>query len=774
MPTLANIFDAFLGLRELSLSDAGLTLEYARPLPAWGWLLVVIAAFLFAGWSYGRLLGSRQVRICLACLRAGVLVLMAILLSGPQVVRTDERVEPDHVLMLVDRSASLGIADMTDAAGHPRTRDAALRDAVAAVPDAFVESEKRRFAWYGFGGEPRPIGATPSAWPRADAPATPLRTAIDRVLDETAGKPVSAIVLLTDGRSPQATGSDLVQRLQQRAVPVFVVPLGAEKAPLDYAVAQAEAPDRAFVRDIVPVTVRVDRVGGEDDDAQHARVVLRDPATGGVLDEQPLADTEPGEPVRLAGRGEAVGRVTWEVAVIYDPPAGRSAERVTTNNAATVTVELIDRPIRVLYVDGYPRWEYRYLKGMLVREDSIDSSILLLSADRHFGQEGDTPIARLPADPEEMLPFDVIVIGDVPANYFTADQMALMRDQVGVHGAGLLWMGGPRSTPGSYAGSILEALLPMREPAAAQPANATSIAMQPAPAARALSVLQLRGPSSDNDWPTDLPSLRWAQELGALKSAAEPLATAESTGSDGALPLVLRMRYGAGQSLYVATDETWRFRYGRGELYFEQFWLQLVRMLGRQRVQQADDLAVLTLSHRQVNVDDAVVVEVELRAAAAAESRPARIEVTVADLAQADGAAVDRLELLPAPRNESASRPVYRATWRPGTSGALEVRVTEPALASMGLARRLDVIAADDELRRVLPDHARLETLARQTGGQVVALDELDTIAALAPARTRIIPDDVRESLWDSTAALAVVVLLLAMEWVLRRLIRLA
>src|SRR5690606_4567986 len=113
-------------------------------------------------------------------------------------------------------------------------------------------------------------------------------------------------------------------------------------------------------------------------------------------------------------------------------------------------VDMVDRPIRALYVEGYPRWEYRYLKNLLIREKSIESSTMLISADRQFAQEGDVPIARLPRDAQEMAPYDVIIIGDVPGSYFSSTQLALIRDQVAMHGAGLLWIGGGQSTPRTY------------------------------------------------------------------------------------------------------------------------------------------------------------------------------------------------------------------------------------------------------------------------------------------------------------------------------------
>ncbi len=237
--------------------------------------------------------------------------------------------------------------------------------------------------------------------------------------------------------------------------------------------------------------------------------------------------------MRLAGRGTAVGEAQWRVELIYEAPAPADSdaeahrELITRNNQRDFTVELIDRPLRVLYVDGYPRWEYRYLKNLLIREKSIESSTLLLSADRDFAQEGDVPITRLPADAKELEPYDVIIIGDVPADYFTSQQIALLRDHVAVRGAALLWIGGSRNTPSSYAGTPLADLLPMRDPKAVHrlEAHEGQVRLHPTELARRLSVLALRPPpnhdkvnnitpgsadaanhpeADDTDWPREL------------------------------------------------------------------------------------------------------------------------------------------------------------------------------------------------------------------------------------------------------------------------------
>ncbi|MEE9212672.1 MAG: hypothetical protein V3U29_08470 [Phycisphaeraceae bacterium] len=817
-----TLIDEILGLTRISWSDPRTSLGWRVSLPAWAWALIVLTAIAFAGWSYYRLLGSRAARVTLAMVRVLLIVFIAALLAGPMLVLAQERVEPDWLLVLVDRSASMQIAD-TDprelgmdsavfdkAAGVAISRDAALRAGLAYHGDVFGPDQlgkQRQVIWLGFDGTSYPLGAADDPTssvpflPDPSGQATALRTAIEQALQRAIGRPVSGIVLFTDGRSPESTGADLIRRLQQQAVAVFPVPMGSASARLDLAVTDVHYPEKAFVNDTVPVTVWVQQVGqGVGFDPSRVTVSLIDVQAGSLLDEQTLTpDASLDEPIRLTAQSQTIGQVQWRIEVTYDtdPSAARDVpaglrELITENNTARIRLELIDRPIRVLYVDGYPRWEYRYLKNMLMREKSILSSILLLSADRGFAQEGDVPITRLPGDAEEIEPFDVIIVGDVPSSFFSAAQLSLIRDHVGARGAGLLWVGGAYDAPISYETTPLADLLPMRRPGAVGAVDPASgpFAMRPTRLAETLNVLRLRSASADaaDDrsaaaWPVDLPPLSWVQDLGPLKPTAEVLGQWRRDGSAApGIPLVTRMRYGAGQTIYVATDDTWRWRYGRGEFYFEQFWVQLVRMLGRNRLQQAGDRIRLRVP-RSARVHESVVVELVMEDTRVLDLDLRTVAVDVFAGGDEQAGPVERIELWTKQGGSEADASAdplavsrgrsYKAQWRPGTPGSLVLRVVEPGLSELNITRAVEVLRRDDELRQPMPDHARLEALANQTGGQVVRLNELDRLVSLVPNRARRTPNDIREPLWDSSLALVIVVVLLTAEWVCRKVIRL-
>ena len=789
-----SLLDRLLGLRELSWSDpsAGLGFEYA--LPAWVWVLIAAFSLLIAGLSYRRLLGNRVMRIALACVRAVTIVVIAMLLAGPTLVLPQETIERDWLLVMLDRSASMNVRDVMDiATGEAVSREQSLRDALREQAGVFSDENlgrDRRIVWLGFGGSAYTVGSpfVDGGLDEPNAQATQIRTSIEQALRLPSGKPISGIVLMSDGQTPQDTGPELVQRLQQQGVAVFAVPLGAAQPPLDLAIGQADGPQRAFVNDIAPVAVTIDQLGGEPLEPGEIVVTLIDQADGKVLDEKTLDRALPGEPLKLNGRSETVGVARWMIHVEHKPPSGQPPlhELVTDNNVRTIEVEVIDRPIRVLYVEGYPRWEFRYLKNLLIREKSISTSTYLLSADRSFAQEGDVPITRLPNDAKELDDYDVVIIGDVPASYFQAGQLTLLRDHVSAGGAGLIWIGGESHTPRSYAGTPLADLLPMRDPSAVTRFGATLnlFKLEPTRLARSMNVLQLRGigddAPGDEDWPDSLSPLRWVQAPGPLKPTAEVLAEAVMTEDVAAhVPALVLLRYGAGQSLYIGTDEAWRWRYGRGEWYFEQYWVPLIRMLGRARIQSDSDRVRFNVSHRAVSVQQPVVVELELSDASLINRGLPRIDVTVRSSSDPAGAPVDTLTMLPVAENENTSpgavrRSSYRAVWRPTVTGELLLSVTDPALAELGLVQALRVSSADDEMADVRSDHGRLQSLAEQTSGAVVGLDKLGRLTELVPNRARITETDIREPLWASALSLIVLIVLFTLEWAARRVIRLA
>jgi len=357
--------------------------------------------------------------------------------------------------------------------------------------------------------------------------------------------------------------------------------------------------------------------------------------------------------------------------------------------------------------------------------------------------------------------------------------LEMIRDHVSQRGAGLLWIAGEHSTPDSYTGTVLADLLPIRGSLNLAPIGAP-VTVQPTDIARRLGILQLvTGASADDiGWPRELADpatgwsrLFWAQRLepGRLKPTAQVLAETVQQFNGVHLPLVVHMRYGSGQTIYVATDEIWRWRFGRGELLPEQFWVQMIRMLGRETLALTGKPAVLTADPRRVAVHQPIRIVLRVLDAQLAQQSPGGRESVTAVLESADGRPIAEITL----RRVDGTEDQFAATYLPAETGELRLRIDDPDLRLFNLESNVEVFRPDDEMRRPETDHALLRNLATETGGDIVVPEQVSTIAARLPNRSVTTVNPLTESIWDTPLALALLFGLLTLEWIGRKLIRL-
>ena len=618
------------------------------------WNLVLLAlGVAIVWWAYRRDGRGRGWRIGLGGLRLAVLVVLLVLLNRPTLSLERVRTEASVVAVLVDASASMSVGDV----GEERVArlDAAKSLAASAVERLRAEHDVRVFAV-----DATATAADDLAGVEATGGRTSLAAAVDDALRQLRGQNLAGVVLLSDGRDSE-TGVGAGTELRQSGVTLSAVAIGAAGEPANVTVESVSAEPTVFAGDVLNVVARV-RARGLDDggpvtvrllDAAGEAIAGADgrpiEATFGPADEE-VAEVELQWPT---GEPESVA-----LTVAAEPPEGVD-ETDLNDNRRVLRVDVLEANIRVLYVDGYPRWEYRYLKNRLIRDETIDASILLTSADPNFAQEGNTPIRRFPTTAEELAAYDVVLFGDVSPRQFGDGQLELVREFVGDRGGGFGMVAGPRSGPWAWTGTAIEALLPVDVVAEPSQGIGTS-GYRPVvtDAGRQTGIFRFYADLEANKAFLDngIRELFWfADGVRAKAGVGDVLAEhPDEVAPDGRpAPLLVAGRYGAGRTLFNAIDESWRWRYYTGESVFDTFWVQQLRYLARGR-KLGERRAALTVSRPTYEVGERVAVELRVLDPRLAGQLPDRVE---ADVAAADGNPVG---VVPLVRRASAARPAAR------------------------------------------------------------------------------------------------------------------
>ena len=774
---MSTFFSVFFDLGSIPDDATGLRISWIHPFSGWLWFVIITVVATLSIWSYSRQGGHPLIRILLAFLRFSSLLLLVILISGPQVLFPRETVEQDVVMFMLDRSGSMNIED-TRFNGIRISRDEQLRRLIDDHPKTWMEIESRSDVdWFGFSSGVYSIDTDPSSPAGSESIQIPILEEPDgwntdipqslrQVLELGSNRPVSAIILMSDGRSNQMPGRSLSRLLKQQGVPVLSVPLGSSFPVHDISITDVQHPDRAFIRDSIPVRLSVGSTGSFD--VRNITAELVDQSSGEVVDSVSTSISMDDEEILLTAKMDDPGIRDFLVRL-----DSTDEDLFTENDSFEFKIDVVDRPVRVLYIEGYPRWEYRYLKNLLVREDSIESSVMLLSADSDFAQEGNVPISRLPRTSEEIDSFDLMIIGDVPAGFFSSEQLELFANQVSEKGMGLFWLGGPRNTPSSWSSSGMSDLLPMRSPLELEEST-EPITISPTRFASSLGVLVL-DPENPGGWVDELsdPETGWSNlqsmqiiDPRQLKPTSEVLASGKSSSSNS-IPALLSMRYGSGQILYSAMDDIWRWRFGRGEELTDRWWIGLIRFLARQSLDTGGGTAELFVTPERITPGSSARISIRVHDQRLASTLEDLIPIEIVHL---EGGSSVELELA-----KEDEEPAWESDWTPEQTGRFSIRVLHPILSELpGISGNgsFDVSRPDDEFRILDADHQLLEDISRNSGGTSVPPDSIDRIPDLLPNRDVLIENPIVVPIWNTGTFLFLLIGLLTLEWVVRRSIR--
>jgi hypothetical protein len=771
------------------------SIRFEQPWPQGVTLLVVVASAGLIIWLYRREdHASIPYKVTLAAIRIALVLLAVFMLT--EAVLSVERTGLPFFVVMVDDSASQQVVDQYDdpkakATAESLARASGRTDANRwAVGEGFLTGDngkilrelqkQNKVRLYLTSTNPRllaeidkPEDLKPALEKLAKVEPTGGQTrlgaSVRQVLTELRGAPPSAILLLSDGQTTD--GESLTKSAElaaRKGVPLYPIGLGSAEPARDLELTELLVDEVVFVDDLVRFQAKLQ---GRGFAGQDVTVRLRERPAGEKPDvpgreiESVKVKVPPdGLPARVevGHRPRQTGEFIYTLEVEH-----RERELQADNNRLDRTVNVRKEKLKVLLVDSEPRYEYRYLKNYLEREETIDLNVVLLSSDPRYSEQDRSALPTFPAAKDELFAYDVIIFGDTDPSFLSASQMQNIAEFVTAKGGGLLFIAGEGYNPLGYKRTALEPLLPIELSDARNP-NAVSkgvAAFRPelTPEGRTSPIFRFGDDeaSSAQIWQS-LPELYWYLEAPRKKPAALVLAEHPSQpGSDGKLPIFLYQFVGAGKTMFNAVDDTWHWRFRAGDKYFGRFWIQTIRFLARSKL-VGQKQAEVTTDRRRYQRNQPIQIRVRFPNPGLA---PPSGEVVVQVEKKGMGPRKLTLKVNPSARN------VFEGALPQAPEGDYEIRLLPPPLLDgpVPLASfRVDAPAS--ELEHVEMNEPELARAADLTKGKFYTPVTAAGLLNDLPKPQKVPLDtDPPIPLWNTWPVLALFLTLIVLEWVLRK-----
>ena len=791
----------------------------------------VVALVVFVVWMAGRdgVELPAAIRVVLTTLRLTAVAAVLVALLDVERIAEHEIVLPSRVAVLVDSSASMSLPESSRADAPSRGRRAVdLLDAGGLLE---ALAPRHEVSIWRFDAEAEPLTVLPTTAaesraepdePPADAPGqapgqapavalasedwreavvargyeTRLGEALAAVAEREPSGLLAGVVILTDGGNnagldPLAAAA----RLARSGVAIVPLGLGSDVLPANVRVADLIVPARVFPSDAFAVTAYLQSQGLE---GQRVRVELLD---------QPAGDEPPGDATgrvvdtleaTLAADGELVA-VRFDVPGLPTPGSRTLAVRVAAptgdstagDDSQAAGIEVVDRVTRVLLMAGGPGREYQFMRSVLHRDPSFAVDVLLGTAAAGMSQDSRRIVEVFPPSDEALAEYDAVVAIDYDWQLVEPAGWSRLERWVARESGGLImiaggihmesWLGDPRSTP-------LRGLFPveLRRPGQL-PLGAPAAEEEPMPleftrdgAETEFLWLAAGGESSRVIW-GEFPGIYACFPAEEPKPGATVYARVAPPGAAASEPrrvFLAGQFYGSGSVFYAGSGELWRLRVVADAAY-ERLVAQLVRHVSQGRLARGSQRARLLVDRDRHPVGGSVEVRLALtdeNLFAATAARPPACR------AVGPGGIIAPISLAATPDRPGTLAGAFVAA----REGIWKIEVDPTAgLGEEPLVRRIQVQLPDRELARPRLDRPLLEQLATRTGGTArfpqpggwSAADALDLAAAL-PDRARheyeTGASDERFKQRLNTALLAIGCGCLCVEWIVRRLVKLA
>lgn len=701
-------------------------------------------------------------RVVLGVLRSATLLLVLFCLFRPMLLLSAPVPQKNFVGVLIDDSRSMQIAERGSA-----TRADVVRAALGKGDSALVAVLKEKFQvrLFRFGSsldrmeDPRVL--------TFDAPETRVGDAISYARQELDAVPLSGLVVLSDGadNASAAVGDELLS-LKARSVPVFTVGIGAERFSNDVEIERVELPRQVLQGSSFIATALVRQRGHN---RAKVPLVVEDEGRTIAREEIELPPDGSASPVRIAVTVRDAGPRGLRFSIPL-----QTGEQVSQNNERRALLDVRRRREKVLYIEGEPRYEVRFVRDAVEADTNLQLVLLQRTAENKYlrlNVDGPHELATgFPTSRSELFKYRAIVLGSIEASAFSQEQLRMLADFVNVRGGGMLFLGGRSSFgEGGYAGTPLADVLPFYIAGDAVADSLTPFAelvVRVTPAGLMHPVTQHAAPPRSGATATSpivTVPVTSVNKVTRLKPGTVSLL--EGTSGRARQPVLMFQRFGRGLAVAMAIQDSYLWYMDADvaveDVAFRTLWRQLLRWI----TSDTPDLLRISTSDSRVRPGGAVTIRAELVDSGFVRRNDARL---VARVRAPSGTVKD------VPMEWVVDRDgEYQASYASSETGLHTIRVaaTGTAQAEPAVEDSTFVAVADlnsefygAEMRRTL-----LQRIADETGGKFytpATMNRLPEDIALTKRGVTVIN---QMDLWDMPIILVLLVGLLSAEWTYRR-----
>jgi uncharacterized membrane protein len=686
--------------------------------------------------------------VVLWALQSGLVAVLLLLLWEPALSVTALRPQQNIVAVVIDDSRSMALMD---------TGPTRQQQALKVLDSGLLKNLQSRFQvrLYSLGPGVQRIRDTTQLC--AMQPATLIGKGLRQLADEAGTLPIGAVVLLSDG-ADNTGGVDIetLSEIRRRHLPVNTIGFGREAIAHDIELDGFDLPAKALAdsRLQAQVTIRQNGFGGS-----RAKLVLT--GGGAVLASRDIVLTNGSEQVETvefnAGK---VGVKTIQARL--DPLRG---EENADNNQLTRVLSVDNTQRRILYIEGEPRWEYKFLRRAVEDDPALQVVSMLRTTQNKIYRQGIRNVNELadgfPNKPEELFDYQALILGSVESSFFTSVQQQAIKDFVDRRGGGLLFLAGRWAlSDGGYNIPPFAELLPVNLPQRKTTFERSMVAAELTDSGKKSLICRIEDDpdKSIQHWEV-LPYLANYQDAGTPKAGAVVLARVNAGGNR--LPLLVTENYGRGRTAVFATAGSWRWRMQQpvGDMSQETFWRQLLRWTAG----STPSRVVASTPNAQLEDDGRMQLRAEVRDRTYLPASDAEVQ---ANIIGPDGSS----QFVPL-HPEPLAQGIYSAEWNAANPGSYLAEVsatrgTEALGKDVVTFRRENGLAENFHREQ---NKELLKKLAEDTGGRYYTPREAGKLAQEISYSEAGITTREMKDLWNIPAFFLALLALRAAEWLLRR-----